>query len=210
MDEVTQRKWDKAAANFDLMAGYGPEKRWEPYKRELFANMGDGEILFLALGTGLDLAFFPEGRSITSIDISQKMIDKAAPRVAKYPGNLRVQQADVHDMPFEEGQFDQIFTSCTFCSVPNPVEGLKALGRVLKPGGDLYMFEHTGSRFYPFKPMMDLMTKVTRKLGPDMNRATVENVVAAGYDLKQVTHVYLDVVKTIHAVPGGGGTSTPT
>lgn len=209
MDEITRKKWDKAAANFDLMAGFGPEKRWEPYKRELFSNMGDGEILFLALGTGLDLAFFPEGRSITSIDISQKMIDKAAPRVAKYQGNLRVQQADVHDMPFEEGQFDQIFTSCTFCSVPNPVEGLKALGRVLKPGGDLYMFEHTGSRYYPFKAMMNAMTVLTRKLGPDMNRPTVENVVAAGYELKRVTHVYMDVVKTIHAVPGGAGASTP-
>ena len=201
MDVVTQRKWDKAAANFDLMAGFGPEKRWEPYKRELFANMGDGEILFLAVGTGLDIPFFPEGKKITGIDISQKMIDQAQPRVDAYEGDLRTQQVDVHEMPFEEGQFDQVFTSCTFCSVPNPIDGLKALKRVLKPGGDLFMFEHTGSNYYPFKPMMNLMTLVSRKLGPDMNRTTVENVVAAGYELKKVTHVYMDVVKTIHAVP---------
>lgn len=201
MDDVTRNKWDRAAANFDLMAGFGPEKRWEPYKRELFSNMGDGEILFLAVGTGLDVQFFPQGKSITGIDISQKMLDQAKDRIAAYQGNLQVQQADVHEMPFEEGQFDQIFTSCTFCSVPNPVEGLKALRRVLKPGGDLFMFEHTGSSFFPFKPMMDAMTVITRKLGPDMNRKTVENVKAAGYDLKRVTHVYMDVVKTIHAVP---------
>ncbi len=200
MDQITRRKWDRAAANFDLMAGYGPEKRWAPHKLELFSNMGDGEILFLAVGTGLDVAFFPEGKSITGIDISQKMLDQAAARVAGYQGDLKVQQADVHDMPFAEGQFDQIFTSCTFCSVPNPIEGLRALKRVLKPGGDLYMFEHTGSRLFPFKPMMDLMTLLSRKVGPDMNRPTVENVVAAGYELKRVTHVYLDVVKTIHAV----------
>ena len=201
MDVVTQRKWDKAAANFDLMAGFGPEKRWEPYKRELFANMGDGEILFLAVGTGLDVPFFPIGKKITGIDISQKMIDQAQPRVDAYDGDLRTQQVDVHEMPFEEGQFDQVFTSCTFCSVPNPIDGLKALKRVLKSGGDLFMFEHTGSNYYPFKPMMNLMTLVSRKLGPDMNRTTVENVVAAGYELKKVTHVYMDVVKTIHAVP---------
>jgi ubiquinone/menaquinone biosynthesis C-methylase UbiE len=202
MDEVTRKKWDRAAANFDLMAGYGPEKRWEPYKRELFSNMGDGEILFLAIGTGLDLGFFPKGKSITGIDISQKMLDQAQPRIAAYEGNLRVQQADVHDMPFEDGQFDQVFTSCTFCSVPNPIEGLKALRRVLKPGGGLFMFEHTGSRLFPFRPMMDLMTMLSRQVGPDMNRPTVENVIAAGFELKRVTHVYMDVVKTIHAVPG--------
>lgn len=200
MDVVTQKKWDKAAANFDLMAGYGPEKRWLPYKRELFSNMGEGNILFLAVGTGLDIPAFPEGRNITGIDISQKMLDGAAQRAASYSGSLKLQQADVHDLPFADEQFDQIFTSCTFCSVPNPIDGLRALQRVLKPAGEMFMFEHTGSRYYPFKPMMNLMTLVSRKLGPDMNRTTVENVLAAGYQLKKVTHVYMDVVKTIHAV----------
>ena len=59
MDEATARKWDRAAASFDMMNGAGPEKRWGPVKRELFARM-QGEILFLAVGTGLDIAFFPE------------------------------------------------------------------------------------------------------------------------------------------------------
>jgi ubiquinone/menaquinone biosynthesis C-methylase UbiE len=161
--------------------------------------MGDGEILFLAVGTGLDIRFFPEGRKIVGIDISQKMLDRAAERTSKYSGELTLQQVDVHDMPFEEGQFDQVFTSCTFCSVPNPVAGLEALRRILKPGGDLFMFEHTGSRYFPFKWMMDLMTQVSRVVGPDMNRPTVENVQKAGFDLKEITHVYMDVVKTIHA-----------
>jgi hypothetical protein len=40
MDELTRKKWDKAAQNFDLMAGFGPEKRWRPAKENLFANMG--------------------------------------------------------------------------------------------------------------------------------------------------------------------------
>ena len=200
MDDVTRTKWDRAATTFDLMASYGPEKRWEPSKRELFSNMGGGEILFLAVGTGLDVPFFPEGRSITGIDISQEMLDRAKRRTDLYQGNLRVLQADVHDMPFEEGQFDQVFTSCTFCSVPKPIEGLRALKRVLKPNSELFMFEHTGSRFFPFKPMMNLMTVLTRKIGPEMNRTTVENVLAAGYQLKKVTHVYMDVVKTVHAV----------
>ena len=117
-------------------------------------------------------------------------------------GNLRVLQADVHDMPFEYGRFDQVFTSCTFCSVPKPVDGLRALRRVLKPNGELFMFEHTGSWFFPFKPMMDLMTLLSRRIGPDMNRPTVENVLAAGYQLKKVTHVYMDVVKTVPCGPG--------
>ncbi|MBW2426110.1 MAG: class I SAM-dependent methyltransferase [Deltaproteobacteria bacterium] len=200
MDLVTKAKWDKAAANFDLMAGYGPEKRWEPYKRALFSKMGDGPILFLAVGTGLDIRFFPPGRKIVGIDISNAMLEKAAPRVDAYEGEIELRAMDVHDMPFEDGHFDQVFTSCTFCSVPRPIEGLKALHRVLKPGGELHMFEHTGSRYFPFSVMMNVMTPLSRRFGPEMNRKTVENVLAAGFRLTEVKHVYLDVVKTISAI----------
>ena len=199
MDIVTKAKWDKAARNFDLMAGYGPEKRWEPWKRELFSKMGDGRILFLAVGTGLDVSFFPPGRHILGIDISDRMLEKAKPRVDAYDGSMEVRQMDVHEMPFEDGHFDQVFTSCTFCSVPRPIEGLKALRRVLKPGGELHMFEHTGSRYFPFSLMMNLMTPLSRRLGPEMNRKTVDNVIAAGFEITQVKPVYLDVVKTISA-----------
>jgi len=199
VDAITQAKWDRAAPNFDLMAGKGAEKRWRPFKEALFANM-EGRILFMALGTGLDIETFPPGRTITAIDISPKMLEVAQPRIAAYDGTIDASVMDVHELAFEDGAFDQVFTSCTFCSVPRPVEGLRALRRVLKPGGELYMFEHTGSRYYPFKIMMDLMTQISRKLGPDMNRYTVDNVRAAGYQIVEIHHLFLDVVKTIKAI----------
>jgi ubiquinone/menaquinone biosynthesis C-methylase UbiE len=199
MDVVTQGKWDRAAANFDLMAGFGPEKRWEPFKRAFFSRMGEGKVLFLAVGTGLDIPFFPEGRSLTGIDISSRMLEVAKSRIDAYSGTIETHVMDVHDMPFGDASFDQVFTSCTFCSVPRPTEGLGQLRRVLKPGGELHMFEHTGSRYYPFRLMMNLMTQLSRHVGPDMNRPTVENVKAAGFALESVEHVFLDVVKMIHA-----------
>ena len=197
-DLVTQRKWDKAAPTFDIMASKGAEERWLPFKRELFSNM-DGRILFLALGTGLDIAAFPAGKEITAIDISPKMLEVAEPRIADYEGVITAKTMDVHEMDFEDESFDQVYTSCTFCSVPNPIEGLKALKRVLKPDGNLFMFEHTGSKYYPFKLMMTLMTQISRRFGPEMNRTTVDNVKAAGFDVTEVNNLFMDVVKTIKA-----------
>ena len=199
MDFVTRDKWNRAARNFDAMAGFGPEKRWEPAKRALFSKMGNGRILFLAVGTGLDIRFFPPDRNIIGIDIADRMLEQAQPRAQAYEGRLQLKQADVHDLPFADEEFDQIFTSCTFCSVPNPVAGLRALYRVLKRGGELHMFEHTGSRYFPFNLMLDMMTPLTCRFGPDLNRSTVENVMAAGFRLIEVQNVYLDVVKTISA-----------
>ena len=195
----TQEKWDSAATTFDLLGGFGPEKRWQPHKQRFFSTM-DGKILFLAVGTGLDIACFPPGQDIAGIDISPKMLDKAMPRVEAYPGQMTVRQMDVHAMDFADGSFDQVYTSCTFCSVPEPIEGLAALRRVLKPGGTLKMFEHTGSACFPFSTMLNVVNPLFRNLGPDLNRDTVANVRAAGFEVQKVTNIFLDVVKIIEAI----------
>lgn len=200
---ATQKKWDRAARSYDFMTGFGPDKRWAPYKKALFSDMR-GRILFLALGTGLDIQFFPPGQDITAIDISEKMIAKATERVQAYDGDLKVMQMDVHELAFEDATFDQVYTSCTFCSVPDPIGGLTSLRRVMKPGAELGMFEHTGSAYFPFRQMFDLMNPFSSRAGPSVNRPTVANVEAAGFEIREVRHVYLDVVKTIQAVKPSG------
>jgi ubiquinone/menaquinone biosynthesis C-methylase UbiE len=202
MDARAERKWDRAAARFDLMSGLGPERRWRPIKRELFSHMGAGKILFVAVGSGLDFEHFSPGRDILGIDISKRMLEKAAPRAALYEasgGSLELRQMDVESLEMPDGSFEQAFTSCTFCSVTRPVEGLREIFRVLRPGGALYMFEHTGSRYFPFNLMLHAMTPLSRRLGPDLNRPTVENVTRAGFELREVQNYFLDVVKTIYA-----------
>jgi ubiquinone/menaquinone biosynthesis C-methylase UbiE len=196
--ERTRAKWDRAAPSFDIMSSRGPEWRWGPHKRELFSAM-EGRILFLAAGTGLDFPFFPPDRDVTAIDISPKMIEIARTRADAYHGGIDLRVMDVHELEFPDGHFDQVYTSCTFCSVPDPVRGLESLRRVLKPGGELRMFEHTGSRWFPFNLMLSIMTPLSSRLGPEMNRPTVENVRRAGFRIREVRHLYLDVVKTITA-----------
>lgn len=201
MDTATRDKWDRAARHFDLMSGKGPEWRWRPAKEAFFARMKpDAKILFVALGTGLDIPTFPPGRDITAIDISPRMVEQARDRVAAYDGRITTAIMDVHARDFPEATFDQVFTSCTFCSVPRPVEGLAAVRRVLKPGGELHMFEHTGSHLFPLSLMMKLLSPVTWRFGPEIDRDTVANVRAAGFRITAVNNIFLDTVKTIHAV----------
>jgi ubiquinone/menaquinone biosynthesis C-methylase UbiE len=196
-DRPTRNKWDFSAAFYDLLA-WGPERRWAPFKRELFSHMR-GRVLFAAVGTGQDIPFFPPGKDIVGIDISPRMLAKARRRAKQYDGSLELRVMDIHALDFPERSFDQVVTSCTFCSVPDPVAGLDALRRVLRSAGELYMFEHTGSQVFPFSLMLNVMTPIWRPIGPDMNRDTVTNVEKAGFLIREVNNIYLDVVKTIVA-----------
>ncbi|MBL4606834.1 MAG: class I SAM-dependent methyltransferase [Pseudomonadales bacterium] len=201
IDIKTQNKWDRFSFGYNLMVATGAEKRWGPTKKAVFSRMGeDKKILFMALGTGLDIELFPHHRDITAIDISPKMAERAKPCVDAYQGNIDVQIMDVHDMPFEDNSFDQVFTACTFCSVPDPVNGLRSLLRVLKPGGELNMFEHTGSSHFPMNVMMKMMSPISSMIGPAMDRDTVSNVKQAGFKITRVENIYMDVVRTISAV----------
>lgn len=201
MEDITRTrvKWDKAARTFDLMNGHGPERRWAPIKRKLFSAMS-GRVLFVAAGTGLDFQFFPPGQTILALDISPEMLKRAREKAERYDGDIELAEKDIQELDLADGSFDQVHTSCTFCSVPDPVRGLEELRRVLVPGGELHMFEHTGSRIFPINVMLNLLTPLSRKAGPELNRDTPANVEKAGFQIREVNNVYLDFVRTISAV----------
>ena len=198
MAATVQQKWDRISKFYKWSNG-AAEKRWEKWKKDLFSKMGDGKILFLAIGIGEEIRLFPENRQITAIDISPRMLAKAAVKASEYKGSIKLMQMDARRLSFPSNRFDQVFTACTFCSVPDPVLGLTELYRVLKPGGKLYMFEHTGSRYFPFREVLLLMDPIAKAIGPSLTRDTVSNVRAAGFSIIRVYNVYLDVVKIIQA-----------
>ena len=198
MDEVTRRKWDAASRGFDFLT-FGDDKRLGPHKRRLFTKM-KGKVLMVAAGTGNDFQFFPPDQDIVAIDISPKMLERAAKKAATYHGKLELRELDVCELPFPDAAFDTIATVCTFCSVPKPVVGLRELHRVLKPGGQILMFEHVRSRIGPIGIVLDFMTPLSRRLGPDLNRDTVGNVQKAGFRIRREENVYLDIVKIIEGI----------
>ena len=197
MNLSCRAKWDRMSRTYDWST-WGDERRFAPAKRRLFRAMS-GRCLFVGVGTGNDFRHFPQELDVVAIDISPRMIERARRGAVAYRGTLELRLMDVQDLEFAGEAFDTAVTASTFCSVPDPVVGLSEIRRCLKPGGKLLMFEHVRSRIGPVGVLQDLMTPVTRWLGPDMNRDTVGNVLRAGFELVRDDNVYLDVVKAIEA-----------
>lgn len=195
---TAKTKWDRASRSYDWMT-WGEVRRFGDAKRRLFAKM-TGRCFMVAAGTGADFQLFPAGLSISAIDVSPKMVERAQEKAARYDGALDVRLMDVRALEFPDSFFDTAVTSCTFCSVPDPVAGLREVYRCLKPQGRLLMFEHVRSRIGAIAIAQDLMTPLSRAFGPDMNRETFANVMRAGFRILREENAYLDVVKMIEAV----------
>lgn len=132
--------WDKAAKHYD--------KGWKDSLREAqltllrTANAQPGEhVLDIACGTGLVTfplaeAVGPEGR-VVATDISQNMIDMITSD-ASQRGLRQVEafRADAESLDaIEAGQFDLITCALGLMYVPEPLEAMKQVTRLLKPGG---------------------------------------------------------------------------
>ena len=185
------------AWTYDLLEGSGSRRRAR-LQRQLYKKM-NGEVLFVAAGTGLNFSNFPPMKDMVAIDINPDMLARAHQRAEHYPGTLTLQVADVQQLPFADESFDTVATASTFCSVPDPVRGLEELLRVLRPGGKLLMFEHVRSRNWFLALELDFLSWMMRHIAPAMNRDTVANVATAGFAIDQTTCAYLDIFLTVEA-----------
>jgi SAM-dependent methyltransferase len=188
--------WDFRSSLYDVCEA--SDYRRGPYKAALFTDM-HGRILFASVGTGVDIKHFPPDHAIVAIDISDKMLQKAKKPARRYLGRLVLCKADAQNLKFPDASFDTVVTSCTMCSVPDPVRAFREFYRVLRPGGQLLMFEHVRSRNPILGLALDLMTLWTRLWGTEMNRDTLANASAAGFRVRRINSIYLDVILSMRA-----------
>lgn len=136
------RLHDQAGTLVDLLHG---DTAYPPGSRVLEAGCGVGaQTLALA-------ARSPQAR-FTCIDVSAASLAEAAARAAAAGlRHVRFQQADLRALPFEPASFDHVFVCFVLEHLAQPVEALRALRRVLRPGGSLTVIEgdHGTACFHP-------------------------------------------------------------
>jgi len=95
--------------------------------------------------------------------------------------------ADVQALDFPDASFDSAVATCVFCSVPDPVRGLRELTRVVRPGGQILLLEHGRPSNPVLGRVTDLLSPiVVRIIGANLNRRTVDNARQAGIQVMQI------------------------
>jgi ubiquinone/menaquinone biosynthesis C-methylase UbiE len=173
------RRYDRVAFLYDLydapMERLGGERR-----RRRLVTRAHGRVLEVGVGTGLNLELYPAGVRLTGVDISSRMLARAAARASAPQAEVALVRGEVERLPFPDHTFDTVVATCVFCSVADPVAGLGELTRVVRDDGRILLLEHVRPRNRVLGLVADLVTPLTRRLmGPALNRRTEENAVAA-------------------------------
>lgn len=178
-NEVIIQRYDRISLLYDWM----DKMIKDEWRHNLLANVR-GDVLEVGIGTGINLKYYPKDiNSLTGVDFSEGMLNLARKKNKKLQVDFKVNlmNADIQALPFPDNVFDSIISTCVFCSVPDPVKGLKELKRVCKPDGEIFMIEHMRSSNPLAGVFMDVLNPLTVRLwGANINRDTLHNIDLSG------------------------------
>lgn len=195
------KKYDKKAKSYDRMMAIMEIAGMEKW-RKVLVSKANGLVLEAGVGTGANLSHYPPDLKVIGVDFSPKMLKIAEAKLANTRAEIKLQIADIQELPFPDNMFDTVITACVFCSVPDPIQGFRELRRVVKPEGNLYMLEHVRSEGALLGPLMDWVNPLTvSHSGVNINRRTEQNIQSSGMQIASVEKLFSDIVKLIHAVP---------
>jgi ubiquinone/menaquinone biosynthesis C-methylase UbiE len=198
---TVSKRFDRIAWIYDFMESPMEILSVSAWRSELLSNVR-GKVLEVGVGTGKNLPYYPEGIELTGIDISLKMLERAKQRADTLKIKAELLLMDIEKMTFPDRYFDTIVSTFVFCSVPDPIQGLREVKRVLKDGGVALFLEHVRSENWFLGKMMDIFNPMVRSLiGPNINRRTVENIRKAGLNIISVENMGRSkIMKRIKAV----------
>ena len=133
-------------------------RRWAPVYDYTFGKIADagrkhavkiinsrkGRVLEVGVGTGLSLPCYDSHLTVTGIDLSPEMLEKASQKVTR--GELThvegLHEMDASALAFPDESFDTVVAMYVLTVVPDPDRVMRELERVCAPGGEVILVNH--------------------------------------------------------------------
>ena len=199
--EIRQR-YDDFAQRYARMEGLQEALLAMRRRRaRVFAN-ARGDVLEVAVGTGVNLPHYARDCRLTAVDVSPRMLDIARRRAAALGLTVALHEMDATALEFPDDSFDTVTSSLTTCTFPDPVAALAEMGRVCRPDGQVLLLEHGRSdRGWCGRYQDRRAERHAHALGCQWNREPLDLVAQAGLTVVAARRGLLGTFHEITARP---------
>jgi len=158
-NDFVEGVYEKLASVYDLVFGPTLHPGRLVARDRMGIRSGD-RILEVGVGTGINLSLYPKGCRITGIDLSTSMLEKARERVARQElRNVRLLEMDAARLTFADDAFDIVYAPYLVSVVPDPVQVVREMRRVCRPGGKIIVLNH-------FRSANPILSRMERAISP--------------------------------------------
>ena len=135
-----------SAGAYDALVASVLEGFYARVTGEVAAAHPGGNLLEVGSGPGrlaVRLAREAPGMTLTGVDISGAMVERAARRAAGagLSERVRFEVGDVAALPLPDREFDGVVSTLSLHHWSEPTHGLAEIHRVLKPGGEAWIYD---------------------------------------------------------------------
>ena len=162
--------------------------------RALHVPNARGAVLEIGIGSGLNLPFYTnEVTRLYGVDPSAELLAMAKPRAAAARFPVELFQCAADRIPLADASIDTVVVTWALCSILNPVDALREIRRILKPGGALIFVEHGLSPDAGVRKWQNRLTPVWRRFagGCHLNRKMDDLVREAGFTVTDLRTKYV-------------------
>ena len=183
------RVYEKLASVYDFTFGPALHPGRVDAIRRMGIKPGD-RVLEVGVGTGINAALYPRECSVTGIDLSGSMLEKARDRIArKGVRNVRLMQMDAANLKFADDTFDIVYAPYVISVVPDPVAVSLEMCRVCRPGGRIVILNHFRSENAVGARMERMIAPAAKYLGFKSDLDLPAFLVQAGLNPRSIEKV---------------------
>jgi ubiquinone/menaquinone biosynthesis C-methylase UbiE len=195
-----RRIWERYAPRYDRQMRFW-EQFFFPGGREWVCGQARGETLEVAVGTGLNIGFYPDGVQLTGVDLSAAMLAVAATRAADLGAVAAFREADAERLPFPDACFDTVVCTLGLCSIPDDAAAIAEMHRVLRPGGRLLLLDHVAASNPVLRGAQRVVEVLTFRFTADyLTRRPLPMLESAGFVVETGERFRAGMVERVRAV----------
>ncbi|ADK86160.1 ubiquinone/menaquinone biosynthesis methyltransferase [Desulfarculus baarsii DSM 2075] len=141
--------FSRVAPVYDLLnhvLSLGEDIRWRRFVARALRLGPTGRVLDVATGTGdlaLAVAKRPERPLVVGLDLTPAMLGPARRKCAASGARVALLAGDGTLLPFADQSFDAVTCAFGVRNIPDRRQAMAEMGRVLVPGGRVYILEFT-------------------------------------------------------------------